>query len=168
MVGPRVEGVDAELFAGMSGGAFNELLGLELDLISPTRVEAHLDAGPAHQQPYGIVHGGVYAAIVETAGSVAGAAAAAASGMYVVGVSNQTDFLRAHSEGRLDAVATPVHVGRLQHVWQVDITRASDSKTVARGTLRLQVLTPDRVTEAGTDGSQDTPDTGTTDEGAHG
>lgn len=165
MAGPRIEGVDAEAFAGLSGGAFNDHLGMELDLISPTRVEGHLVAGQAHQQPYGIVHGGVYTAMVETVGSVAGAAAASADGMFVVGVSNATDFLRAHREGRLDAVATPIHVGRLQHVWQIDITRASDGKAVARGTLRLQVLTPDRVTGVGRDDAGDTRDTSATDEG---
>jgi len=41
-------------------------LGLVLDRIEAERAEGHLQIGPEHLQPYGIVHGGVYAAIAET------------------------------------------------------------------------------------------------------
>jgi uncharacterized protein (TIGR00369 family) len=57
----------------------------------------------------------------------------------VVGVSNTTDFLRAVREGRLTATATPVHRGRSQQLWQVEVTDAS-TRLVARGQVRLQNL----------------------------
>ncbi len=131
-------------FEAMGDGGFVDALGLQLDEVGQGRVTAHLDCGPQHQQPYGIVHGGVYAAIVETLGSVGGAALAMPDGNVVVGVSNQTDFLRAHRTGRVDAVAEAIHVGRSQQLWHVVITRAEDGKVVARGQLRLQVLPQDR------------------------
>lgn len=134
-----------EQFAEMGLGGFGDALGLVIDELEVGRVRAHLDCGPAHHQPFGIVHGGVHAAIVETLGSVGGAFMAAPDGKVVVGVNNTTDFIRAHREGRIDAVAEPIHVGRLQHLWQVVITRASDGKTVARGQLRLQVIDPDHL-----------------------
>ena len=93
-------------------------------------------------QPYGIVHGGVHAAIIETLASL-GAAAWFEQGQ-VVGVSNQTDFLRAVREGRLQAVATPIHRGRLQQLWQVEI-RDGTERLVARGQVRLQNLPANRV-----------------------
>jgi 1,4-dihydroxy-2-naphthoyl-CoA hydrolase len=139
--------VDAETrqqFERIGHGGFVEALGLEFDDVTSDRVTAHLDCGPAHHQPYGIVHGGVYATIVETLASIAGAVNAMGGGNVVVGVSNQTDFLRAHRLGRIDAVAEPVHRGRSQHLWQVVITRASDGKALARGQVRLQVLPQDR------------------------
>ena len=55
------------------------------------------------------------------------------------GVSNQTDFLRAVRDGELTAVGTPVHRGRSQQLWQVEITDA-DERLVARGQVRLQNL----------------------------
>ena len=58
----------------------------------------------------------------------------------MVGVSNQTDFYRAVTEGTLTAVATPVHRGRSQQVWRVDITDES-GRLVAQGQVRLQNLT---------------------------
>ena len=64
-------------------------------------------------------------------------------GKVCVGVNNTTDFLRPTRTGRLTGVATPLHVGRLQHLWEVEITR-DDDKVAARGQVRLQVLDADR------------------------
>lgn len=117
-------------------------LGLVWDTFSRDRVTAHLDIGPEHHQVHGIVHGGVWCAVVETLASVAGALAVRPVGWAVVGVSNSTDFIRAHRDGRVDAVAEPLHLGRTQQLWQVVISRAADGKTVARGQVRLQNLDP--------------------------
>lgn len=144
---PTVEGYDLDDLAWESiPGApwVDDAMGLVVDLLSPDRVEGHVVAGPRHHQPYGIVHGGVYCSIVESLASIAGAMRVLADGKICVGVSNTTDFLRATREGRLHGVATPVHVGRLQHLWQVEITR-EDDKLAARGQVRLQVLDADRM-----------------------
>jgi uncharacterized protein (TIGR00369 family) len=58
----------------------------------------------------------------------------------VVGVHNATDFLRAAREGTLRAVAEPVHRGRLQQLWLVEI-RDEGERLVARGQVRLQNIT---------------------------
>lgn len=144
---PRVEDLPEGFTAAFerSTDTFVEHVGLVLDYVSPTRVEAHLDAEQHHTQPYGILHGGVHATIVETLASVGAAANVAASGSGVVGVSNSTDFLRPHRTGRLVAVATPIHPGRTQQLWQVEIARASDDKAVARGQVRLQVVDVDHL-----------------------
>jgi uncharacterized protein (TIGR00369 family) len=93
-------------------------------------------------QPYGIVHGGVHCSVIETVASY-GAALWFSDGQ-VVGVSNQTDFLRAVREGRLTATATPIHRGRLQQLWLVEIRDRTD-RMVARGQVRLQNLPANRV-----------------------
>ena len=113
-------------------------LGLEWDEQSPSRMRAHVEIDSRHHQPYGIVHGGVWASIVETVASHGAAMEMGIPG--VVGTSNLTDFLRSHKEGRVDAVGTPVFVGRTQQLWTVEISRPSDGKLVARGQVRLQNL----------------------------
>ena len=117
-------------------GGFVELLGLRFDEVTPDRVVLSWDVTPALHQPYGIVHGGVHASVVETAASIAGAAWFGDRGQ-VVGVNNSTDFLRAVREGTLRAVAEPVHRGRLQQLWLVEI-RDEAERLVARGQVRLQ------------------------------
>ena len=117
-------------------------LGLQIDEVSPTRVVAYVDIDERHQQPYGIVHGGVWASIVETVGSHGAAFAAAeiTGNMAVVGVANSTDFLRPHRAGRVRATGTPIMTGRTQQIWLVEIERVSDGKMLARGQLRAQNL----------------------------
>jgi 1,4-dihydroxy-2-naphthoyl-CoA hydrolase len=118
------------------------LIGLTWDRLALDRVEAHLDVDERHHQPQGIVHGGVWSAVVESLASIGGALHVGSSGRVVVGVNNSTDFLRPHRTGRVDAVATPIHVGRTQQLWQVVVSRTSDGKSVARGQVRLQNVAP--------------------------
>lgn len=121
---------------------WTEALGLEMLEVGPERVVARIEAGPRHHQPYGILHGGVYASIVESVASYGAGQAAHALGLLgIVGVSNQTDFLRSHSTGELRAQGRPLHVGRTQQLWEVHIRRSSDSKLVARGQVRFSTLT---------------------------
>jgi uncharacterized protein (TIGR00369 family) len=120
------------------GEGLNKALDFVLDEATADRVVAHWDVGPQHLQPYGIVHGGVYCSVVETCASV-GAALWFGERGRVVGVSNHTNFLRAAREGRLTATATPIHRGRSQQLWLVEVADGQ-SRAVARGEVRLQNL----------------------------
>ncbi|MGI8760302.1 MAG: PaaI family thioesterase [Jatrophihabitantaceae bacterium] len=118
---------------------FADEIGFRLTEAGPDRVVLEWDVAPLHHQPYGIVHGGVYCTAVETAASV-GAATWFGDRGKVVGVANSTDFLRAVGDGHLTAVATPLHRGRSQQLWLVQITDEHD-RLLARGQVRLQNLT---------------------------
>ncbi|MEX2424648.1 MAG: PaaI family thioesterase [Acidimicrobiia bacterium] len=120
---------------------FDSWLGLVFDEVSGDHVTAHLELAPHHKQPYGILHGGVYCSIVETLASVGGARWATEQGMVgVVGVHNATDFLRSARDGIIDAEATPLHRGRTQQLWVVEVSVAGSDRTLARGQVRLQNL----------------------------
>ena len=120
-------------------GPFVKHLGLDFTEVSPGRVVATWTAAPRHHQPFGIVHGGVHASVVETLGSIGSNhwLHERAEGAYAVGVSNSTDFFRAVREGDLVSTATAVHQGRSQQVWDVE-TRDDQERLVARGQLRTQ------------------------------
>ena len=117
---------------------FIDYIGLELTEVEPDRVVARWTAAERHHQPYGIVHGGVHASVVETLGSIGSAMWFGDRGK-VVGVNNTTDFYRAISEGELTSTATALHQGRSQQVWVVE-TRDTDGRLIARGQLRVQNL----------------------------
>ncbi len=127
---------------------WDSALGIRVEELTSSRVVAYVDIDERHQQPYGIVHGGVWASIVESVGSHGAALAAQeiTGQMAVVGTSNSTDFLRPLRSGRVRAVGTPIFTGRTQQLWLVEIESVTDGKLVARGQLRLQNLTapPDR------------------------
>ena len=138
--------LEGEALAGL-GAMFTDsfgsgTIGLRWDRLSSERGAAHFAAVAALYQPSGIVHGGVWCAVVESMASVCGALRALPRGMVCVGAHNATDFLRPHREGRVLGVATPIHVGRTQQLWQVELSRASDGKALARGQVRLANIDP--------------------------
>lgn len=115
-----------------------ELLDVSFDEISSTRVSGSVAADERHHQPWGIVHGGLYAAVIETFATTGAFEAVKERGQHAVGVANATDFLRPHRTGRLQVVAVPIQQGRTQQLWQVEIRRSDDDKLIARGQVRLQ------------------------------
>jgi 1,4-dihydroxy-2-naphthoyl-CoA hydrolase len=117
---------------------FMRLLDIEFEERGPTRVSGSIAADERHHQPWGLVHGGLYATVIESFATTGAFEAVKDQGMQAVGVSNHTDFLRPHRSGRLEVVAAPVHQGRTQQLWQVEIRRPEDQKLVARGQVRLQ------------------------------
>nr|WP_194945995.1 PaaI family thioesterase [Mycolicibacterium malmesburyense]CRL72877.1 phenylacetic acid degradation-like protein [Mycolicibacterium malmesburyense] len=120
------------------GKGFDSELGLTYLDLGPDGGRAQLTVTEKLLQPYGIVHGGVYCSIVESLASVSAAVwLTDHGGGNVVGVNNNTDFLRAISSGTVTAVSTPIHRGRRQQLWQITITDDND-KLVARGQVRLQ------------------------------
>lgn len=119
---------------------FDAEIGLAYTAVTPDGVKAELTVKPTLLQPMGIVHGGVWCAVVESLASVSAYTWLAANGGgNVVGVNNNTDFLRAVRDGTVYGVSEPVHRGRLQQLWLVTI-RDERRRLVARGQVRLQNL----------------------------
>lgn len=121
---------------------------IELTDASADIAKGRIEINENHHQPYGVVHGGVYCTLIETLASTGAAIWAMEKGMAgAVGVSNQTDFIRATADGVLLGEATPIHRGRTQQLWQVTVTREEDGKLAARGQVRLQNVTTTEVAQ---------------------
>ena len=97
-------------------------LGFELLETGAELATGRFEVTDAVRQPYGIVHGGAYAALAETVVSHATAMAVYEGGMIAMGQSNHTSFLRPVSEGSVHAEARAKHKGRTSWVWEVDFT----------------------------------------------
>ena len=123
-----------------TGSAFVAAAGLVIDEATGTRVTGHIELGPEHHTPWGIVHGGVYTAAVESAASIGASTAVKDQGMVAVGLTNTTQFLRSVTSGRVNVEAVALNQGRTQQLWQVDV-RDGAGKLVAHGELRLQNVT---------------------------
>ena len=135
--------------APFSYPGFDRLVGLELVSLSPDEVVGTLVVRPELLQPFGLLHGGVLCTVVESLGSFGGATWLADRGT-VVGTSNHTNLLRSAGVGqRLTARATPVHRGRTQQLWSVDVRDERD-RLIAKGELRLANLPPTPPEDDGT------------------
>ncbi|HEX7148003.1 MAG TPA: PaaI family thioesterase [Actinomycetota bacterium] len=133
MTTPAPPDDDSELERG-----FIKLVGLRIEQASGDRVVLTCPVTPDLHQPFGLVHGGVYATLAETAASVGGSLWFGDRGK-VVGVSNHTDFLRAVRQGELRAEATPLSRGRTTQLWQVEIAD-EQGRLIAHAKVRLQNL----------------------------
>jgi 1,4-dihydroxy-2-naphthoyl-CoA hydrolase len=121
-----------------AASAFVAAISFDVADADGSRVTGSVELGPDQHTPWGVVHGGVYCSVVESAASIGASLAVQERGQFAVGVNNNTDFLRPMTAGRVDVVAEPIQQGRTLQLWQVVLTRADDGKPVARGQVRLQ------------------------------
>jgi len=119
------------------------VLGFEVLEMGADHAKARFDVENKHRQPFGIVHGGVYATLAEGLCSGATYRQVMGDGKIAVGSSNHTSFLRPVSEGVVTADARAIHRGRTSWVWEVDFTN-SDGKRCAVSRVTLAVLDPQR------------------------
>jgi 1,4-dihydroxy-2-naphthoyl-CoA hydrolase len=101
---------------------FAEEIGTEWIDFDPDNARAKIEVERRHLQPYGIVHGGVYATLAESICSAATYNAVREDGMVAMGQSNDTTFLRPIGEGTITATARTRHRGRTTWVWDVEIS----------------------------------------------
>ncbi len=99
---------------------FDSLYGLKLLEVTPEFGRAEVAIRDELKQPWGLVHGGVYASIAESIASVCTGVAVFPDGKTASGLSNQTSFLRPILEGTIHAVASRKHAGRTTWVWEVE------------------------------------------------
>jgi 1,4-dihydroxy-2-naphthoyl-CoA hydrolase len=113
------------------------VLGFEVVSLSGEAAQGRFTVENRHRQPFGVVHGGVYAALAE--GLTSGATWQAHGGTkMVMGSSNHTSFLRPVFEGVVTADAVAKHNGRTTAVWEVEF-RNADGKLCALTRVTLAI-----------------------------
>ena len=113
---------EAELAGYPGEGTLDDVLGFELLEANGDRCLARCPVERRVQQPFGLVHGGTYAALAETMVSWATVIAVGPEGNLAVGQSNNTSFMRPVTSGHVNAEGTPRHRGRTTWVWDVEFT----------------------------------------------
>src|SRR5438067_756048 len=99
------------------GGA----LGIEFTEIGENFLKARMPVDHRTRQPYGLLHGGASAALAESLGSVASAYVVDMSRYYCVGLEINANHIRPVKEGYVYGTATPLHLGKTTHVWDIRI-----------------------------------------------
>jgi 1,4-dihydroxy-2-naphthoyl-CoA hydrolase len=103
-------------------GTLDDVLGFELLELSAERVRARFAVERHVTQPFGLVHGGAYAALAESMVSMATHTAVEGDGLLAVGQSNSTTFLRPVTAGSVHAEGVALHRGHTTWVWDVRFT----------------------------------------------
>ncbi|MFY9265326.1 MAG: PaaI family thioesterase [Solirubrobacterales bacterium] len=126
--GPRLSG----------GDDLNATLGIEVSEVETGRVTGRMPVEDRVRQPFGIVHGGAYAAFAETLASLGTYRAVADDGKIALGMSNHCQFLRSVSAGAVHGEAIAIHRGSSTWVWDVTMT-GDDGRVAAVSRLTIAV-----------------------------
>jgi 1,4-dihydroxy-2-naphthoyl-CoA hydrolase len=127
--------------AGSSAGTMIERIGVEFLDVARERIVARIPV-QGNTQPYGLLHGGATAALLETIGSL-GTALLVGPARMVTGIELNVNHIRAVREGHATAVGTPLHVGRTTAVWDFRVHDDQGRLTAAgRLTLAIRPIEP--------------------------
>ena len=113
-------------------GTFDDFINHEILEISENYIKSSLIVEDYHKQPMGMVHGGVIDTMAEA--SISYAAYYTQEGTWV-GVNNNTDFIKAVTEGTIICEATPIKLGKRSQIWEAILS--NNDVVCARSTVRL-------------------------------
>jgi 1,4-dihydroxy-2-naphthoyl-CoA hydrolase len=115
-----------------------EFLGIEWVEVGDDFLKARMPVDHRTKQPYGLLHGGASAVLAETLGSVGSAMAVDHVKFYCVGIEINANHIRSVKEGYVTGHATPLHLGRQTHVWDIKIYNEENKLTcVSRLTVAV-------------------------------
>ncbi len=104
-------------------GALAVKMGIEFVSFTPDEAVATMPV-EENTQPFGLLHGGAYAVLGETLGSLH-AGFLAPQGKVPVGVDINATHTGSATSGRVTGVCTPIHIGRTMTVHEIVITNDS-------------------------------------------
>jgi uncharacterized protein (TIGR00369 family) len=116
-------------------GTFDDLMGHRVVEIVRDHIVTEIELKPIHLQPFGLVHGGVYAAMAESA--ISYCAFYSHKGKWA-GVNNNTNFIASAKKGKLTLKAKPIKGGKRSQLWEAEIFNGE--KFCAKSSVRLTNL----------------------------
>jgi len=113
--------VTVEQVRPLGNNTMGDHIGIEFTEIGENYLKAKMPVDQRTRQPYGLLHGGASATLAETVGSVAAALVIDQSLYDCVGLEINANHIRGVREGYVYGVATPLHIGKTTHVWDIKI-----------------------------------------------
>jgi 1,4-dihydroxy-2-naphthoyl-CoA hydrolase len=114
-------------------------LGMAFSEVGADYLKATMPVDHRTRQPYGLLHGGASLALAETLGSVASALVVDHTKYMCVGLEINANHVRSAKQGFVTATATPIHLGKTTHVWDIKI-HDERNKLVCISRLTVAIL----------------------------
>ena len=96
-------------------------LGIEFTEVGDNDLTARMPVNQKTQQPLGLLHGGASCVLAETVGSRAANYCIDPNKYYCVGLDINANHVRSIQSGFVIAKASPIHLGKKTHVWEIII-----------------------------------------------
>lgn len=129
---------DLAAFNEFNRGTLPDVLGIEFVALSKQRLVATMAVERRVHQPFGLLHGGASVALAETLASIGAWLNINQATHHAVGLEINANHLRGVRSGLVTGVATPIHIGRSTHVWEIRISDENDKLVcVSRCTMAI-------------------------------
>ena len=115
------KGSPLEKFKDFIKGTMDEHIGIEWMEAGDDFLKARMPVDHRTKQVYGILHGGASCVLAEAIGSVASAMVIDFTKFICVGLEINANHIRSVREGYVTGIATPLHLGKSTHVWDIKI-----------------------------------------------
>ena len=116
-----------------------EFIGIEFTEIGEGYLKARMPVDHRTNQPYGLLHGGASCVLAETLGSIASALIIDQSKFICVGLEINANHIRSARSGFVFGTASPLHIGKSTHVWDIKITN-EEKKLVCVSRLTVAIV----------------------------
>lgn len=128
-----------DVISHMAPHTLAQHLGMEWTALGDDFIEMKMPVDSRTHQPYGILHGGASCVLAETVGSIASHLVIDTQKFYCVGLDINANHLRPAHHGFVTAKATPLHLGRRTHVWDIKISNGA-GKLICISRLTVAIL----------------------------
>jgi 1,4-dihydroxy-2-naphthoyl-CoA hydrolase len=130
---------DITLSQELGKNTIHDSLGIEITEVGEDYIAGKMPVDKRTVQPYGILHGGASVVLAESLGSIASHYVVDTNKYVTVGLDINANHLRPVRSGFVYGKATPIHLGRKNHVWNIDITNDRD-KLICKARLTIAVI----------------------------
>lgn len=115
-------------------------LGISIDRLDADETVVRMPVDNRHLQHIGLVHGGIYVLLAESAASIAGSCALKEAGV-VVGLEINANHLSSVSSGVLFAKSKSIHQGKSTMVYEIKVTNEENKLiSISRCTLMIKAF----------------------------
>ncbi|MDY7564394.1 hotdog fold thioesterase [Pseudomonas sp. RTC3] len=130
---------DIDQLNALQKNTIGEVLDIRFEAFDESSLTASMVIDHRTHQPYGLLHGGASVVLAETVGSMASYLCIDPGKFFCVGLEVNANHLRGLRNGRVTAVARPVHIGRTTHVWDIRLT-SDEGKVSCVSRLTMAVV----------------------------
>ena len=128
-----------EHFSKPDKNTMNDYLGIVFTEVGENFLKAKMPVDHRTKQTYGLLHGGASCVLAETIGSIAAAMVVDHNRYQVVGLEINANHVHSATGGYVIGVATPLHLGKSTHVWDIKIYNENE-KMVCVSRLTVAVI----------------------------
>lgn len=133
------KGITTDKLNELGKGSMLEFLEIEFTEAGDDFLVAKMPVNEKTKQPLGLLHGGASVVLAESLGSIAANILLNPSSQYAVGLEINANHIRSVKEGFVFGKATPIHIGKSTHVWDIKITNPK-GQLVAISRITMAIL----------------------------